>query len=65
MIWVRFQTTLISFLMVMTTIFLFKFRATSKDAAFAKANDILEKCLNYMTCNKLHINLDETCYMYI
>ena len=34
-------------------------RATSKDAAYTKANDILEKILNYMTCNKLHINLDK------
>ena len=39
-------------------------RATSKDAAYTKANDILEKILNYMTCNKLHINLDKSCYMY-
>ena len=39
-------------------------RATSKDTAYAKANDILEKILNYMTCNKLHINLDKSCYMY-
>ena len=39
-------------------------RATSKDAAYTKANDILEKILNYMTYNKLHINLDKSCYMY-
>ena len=39
-------------------------RATSKDAAYTKANDILEKILNYMKCNKLHINLDKSCYMY-
>ena len=39
-------------------------RATSKDAAYAKANDILEKILNYMTCIKLHVNLNKSCYMY-
>ena len=39
-------------------------RATSKDAAYTKANNILEKILNNMTCNKLHINLDKSCYMY-
>ena len=39
-------------------------RAASKDAAYTKANDNLEKILSYMTCNKLHINLDKSCYMY-
>ena len=37
-------------------------RAASKDAAYTKANDNLEKILSYMTCNKL--NLDKSCYMY-
>ena len=39
-------------------------RATSKDAAYAKSNDIIEKILNYMTCNKLNVNLDKSCYMH-
>ena len=39
-------------------------RATSKDVAYGKANDIPLKILNYMTCIKLHINLDKSCYMY-
>ena len=38
MIWVRFQMTLISLILLII-------RATSKDAAYAKANDILEKFL--------------------
>ena len=36
----------------------------TKEAAYEMANKILDKIINYMTCNKLHINLEKSCYMY-
>ena len=39
-------------------------KANSKAAAYSNANIILDKLFNYMTCNKLHINLEKSCYMY-
>ena len=39
-------------------------KAKSKADVYSAANKVLEKILNYMTCNKLHINLDKSCYMY-
>ena len=37
----------------------------TKEASYEMANKILDKIINYVTCNKLHINLEKLCYMYI
>jgi hypothetical protein len=39
-------------------------QATSKSEAYRKANTILKLVTQYMTQNKLHINLKKCCYMY-
>lgn len=44
-----------------TNIFL---KANSKVEVFENANQILKLILSYMTCNKLHINLGKSVYMY-
>ena len=38
--------------------------AKSKSEAYARANNILQLITRYMVCNKLHINLGKSCYMY-
>ena len=38
--------------------------AKSKSVAFEKANSVLHAVGNYMTTNKLHINISKSCYMY-
>ena len=39
-------------------------KAKSLCNAYERANTILEKIVDYMTCNKLHINLEKSCYMH-
>jgi hypothetical protein len=38
--------------------------AKSTNAAYQAANEVLRAVHNYMQANKLHINLDKTCYMH-
>ena len=38
--------------------------AGTQDVAFATAQEILNIISNYMNCNKLHVNLEKSCYMY-
>ena len=38
--------------------------AKTKEIAFSNTQSLLDLISKYMNCNKLHINLDKTCYMY-
>ena len=38
--------------------------AGTQELAFATAQKILNIISNYMNCNKLHVNLEKSCYMY-
>ena len=39
-------------------------KSKSLCVTYERANAILQKILDYMTCNKLHINLEKSCYMH-
>ena len=47
----------------MIQIFLF-WQELSQELAFTTAQEILNITSNYMNCNKLHVNLEKSCYMY-
>ena len=36
----------------------------TQELAFTTAQEILNTISNYMNCNKLHVNLEKSCYMY-
>ena len=36
----------------------------TQELAFTTAQEILKTISNYMNCNKLHVNLEKSCYMY-
>ena len=38
--------------------------AGTQELAFTTAQEILNIISNYMNCNKLHVNLEKSCYMY-
>ena len=38
--------------------------AGTQELAFATAQEVLNIISNYMNCNKLHVNLEKSCYMY-
>ena len=40
------------------------FSRGTQELAFTTAQDILNTISNYMNCNKLHVNLEKSCYMY-
>ena len=39
-------------------------QAKSLNQAYELANKLIQEIQNYMVCNKLHINLDKSCYMH-
>ena len=41
------------------------FKAKSLKLAYQAANELLSQINDYMVCNKLHINLEKSCYMHL